>query len=208
MRDHERRSNLRAVGFGGNRLAPESNVQNRSVRRRVWNSPIEKRDPRIHRRCNSDRVRPAAIQRQPKLQFTIRRPLDRARNRCLPLDPDVVSRIENLPSLRRNQRERRGRRRRRRGEHPGREGKSQHEHCYNESCHGFHFSLLGLITKVPGKNHSASSDFTITFLSSASPKRGAPRQRLFLSNRERQFDGCAATNLAFDRCRAAVKIDN
>jgi hypothetical protein len=63
-------------------------------------------------------------------------------------------------------------------------------------------------TKIPSIRRSASSDFIITFLSSASPNKRVPRQRLLLSNWECQFDYCAATGIALDSGRTAVEIDN
>jgi hypothetical protein len=142
--DHESRCSLRVVRFGVERLASAANVQDCLVRRRVRNSPIKKRSVRIHRRCYRHCVRPAAIQREPKLDLTDR-PIDWLRTlgaQCRPLNPDVLSRMQNLASARRNQPRKVVGRWQRECPCPRRRNdQSQQKHGHNEAAN-FHFWIL------------------------------------------------------------------
>ena len=93
LRDGEHRCRLRSVAFGIMQVAPETNIQYSSVRRRVWNSPEERCTPRVEKR-NPHGKRPAAIQRQPNLALTPRQ--RDIRKRVLPLDHDLLPSIKNL----------------------------------------------------------------------------------------------------------------
>ena len=93
LRDGEHRCRLRSVTFGIMQVAPETNIQYSSVRRRVWNSPEERCTPRVEKR-NPHGKRPAAIQRQPNLALTPRQ--RDIRKRVLPLDHDLLPSIKNL----------------------------------------------------------------------------------------------------------------
>jgi hypothetical protein len=72
LRDHKSRCSLGAVAFGVPPFAPEANVQDRCLRRRVRNSPVEKCSLRVEDRRNAHGEALAAIQRQPNFHLTAR----------------------------------------------------------------------------------------------------------------------------------------
>ena len=74
-------------------VTPEADVQDRRVGRRVRNSPEERCIPRVEKR-NPQGKTPAAIQRQPSLALTPRQ--GDVRKHVLPLDHDLLPRVENL----------------------------------------------------------------------------------------------------------------
>ena len=100
LRDGEHRCRLGSVAFGIMQVAPEADVQDRRVGRRVGNSPEERCTPRVEKR-NPHGKTPAAIQRQPSLALTTRQ--GDVRKRVPPLDHDLLPSVENLSRHWRNQ---------------------------------------------------------------------------------------------------------
>ena len=99
LRDGEHRCRLGSVTFGIMQVAPETDVQNRRIGRRVRNCP-EQRCTRRGEEC-APRERPAAIHRQPKLALTPRQ--RDVRKLVVPLDHDPLPRVENLSRYWRSQ---------------------------------------------------------------------------------------------------------
>ena len=97
-RDHESRCRLGAEGFRVVEFTPEVDIQACRTSRRVWNSPIKKSSVRWNLRRKARRERPAAIQRQPKFRLTAVRV--RLRKARCPLDPNLLSRVQDLPKPR------------------------------------------------------------------------------------------------------------
>src|SRR6266550_6001911 len=91
--DHKSRCRLGSVAFGIMQVAPEADVQDRRVGRRVRNSPEERCTPRVEKR-NPHGKTPPAIQRQPSLALTTRQ--GDVRKGVLPLDHELLPSVENL----------------------------------------------------------------------------------------------------------------
>ena len=101
--DYKSRCRLRTVAFWVKSFTTEADVQDRRVGRHVRNSPIKVCGLWVEYWRNAHGEGPAAIQRQPNFHFTSREISNRGQ-RILPLNADLLSRMENLASCRRNQR--------------------------------------------------------------------------------------------------------